>query len=205
MSTSAMKVTPVLDMRGTSPYNQGAEAPLFWGFLGMVIIETMVIGGFVTAYFFLRAHNPEWPPAGTKPPDLLLPTINTVILVSSSFVLHWADKQVVHGDQKKLAWGILGAALLAGVFLVLKVVEYSDVPYRWDTHAYGSVVWTIVGFHSAHVFSLLLKTIVVDFFAFRGFFTEKRRLGVTVNALYWHFVVAVWIPLYVVLYLVPRW
>jgi cytochrome c oxidase subunit III len=200
----AMRVIPVLDMRGTSPFNQGASSPLFWGFLGMIVIETMVIGAFVSAYFYLAAHNPEWPPAGTKPPELLLPTINTVILLSSSVALHWADKRAAAGEPRKLAWGLLLAAALAAVFLVLKAVEYSDKPYRWDTHAYGSVVWTIVGFHSAHVFSLLLKTIVVDVFAFRGFYTKRRRLGVTVNGIYWHFVVLVWIPLYVVLYLVPR-
>lgn len=199
-----MRVVPVLDVRDTSPYNHGAQAPLFWGFLGMIVIETMVIGSFVSAYFYLRAQAPEWPPAGTTPPELLLPTLNTAILLASSLVLHWGEKGAARGARRQLAWGLLGSCLLAAVFLTLKAVEYSDKKYQWDTHAYGSIVWTIVGFHSAHVIALLAKTAVVTVLAFRGYFDPERRLGVTVNGLYWHFVVLIWLPLYVVLYLVPR-
>lgn len=200
-----MKVVPVLDVRGTSPYNHGAQSPLFWGFLGMILVETMVIASFVSAYFYLRSQSPAWPPGGIEPPELLLPTLNTGVLLLSSGALHLGDLGARRGNRRQLAWGLLGAALLATVFLVLKAVEYSHKPYRWDDHAYGSIVWTIVGFHSAHVIALLLKTVVVDLLAFRGYFTPERRLGVTVNGIYWHFVVAIWIPLYVVLYLVPRW
>lgn len=199
-----MKVVPVLDVAGTSPYNHGAQSPLFWGFLGMIAIETMVFGSFVSSYFFLRAQATEWPPAGTEPPDLLLPTLNTGVLLASSVALWWADRGARAGRRPQLAWGLLAAALLAAIFLALKVVEYADKSYRWDTHAYGSIVWTIVGFHGAHVTALLLKTVVVDLWAFRGYFDRDRRLGVSVNGIYWHFVVAIWIPLYVVLYWVPR-
>ena len=199
-----MIVRPVIDISGHSPYNHKGESPLYWGMLGMVLIETMVVASFISAYFFLRAQAAEWPPGGVEPPKLMLPTINTAILILSSFVLHWGDVGIRKGDQKRLAIGMLAAAVLGVVFLILKVVEYSDSPYRWDSHAYGSIVWTIIGFHSAHVISLLLKTLVVDTLAFRGYFNRERRLAVTINGLYWHFVVAIWIPLYITIYLVPR-
>lgn len=199
-----MRLRRAFDVSGYSPHTHGAQSPLLWGMLGMILIEVMVFGSLVSSYFYLRAHAPEWPPGGTDVPKLLLPTINTAILVTSSFVLHWGDTGIRKGNQRRLALGLLGAALLATVFLVLKVVEYSDVSYRWHSHAYGSIVWTIIGFHSAHVLSLLLKTVVVDTLAFRRYFTRERRTGVTINGLYWHFVVAIWVPLYVVLYLSPR-
>jgi cytochrome c oxidase subunit III len=199
-----MRATVVADYSGFRPYQEGPNAPLFWGMNGMILIEAMVFGSLVSAYFFLRAQSPEWPPGGTEPPKLLLPTINTLVLIASSFVLHWADTGIRKGDKRRLFRGLLAASALAAVFLILKVVEYSEVPYRWDTHAYGSVVWTIVGFHSAHVLSLMLKTVVVATLSSREYFTSERRLGVTINGIYWHFVVAVWIPLYIVLYWVPR-
>lgn len=199
-----MRATVVADYSGFRPYQEGSNAPLFWGMNGMILIEAMVFGSLVSAYFFLRAQSPEWPPGGTEPPKLLLPTINTLVLIASSFALHWADTGIKKGDQRRLFHGLLGASGLAAVFLILKVIEYSDVPYRWDTHAYGSVVWTIVGFHSTHVLSLMLKTVVVATLSAREYFTSERRLGVTINGIYWHFVVAVWIPLYIVLYWVPR-
>jgi cytochrome c oxidase subunit III len=79
------------------------------------------------------------------------------------------------------------------------------VPYSWSDHAYGSIVWLIAGFHSLHVISLVLKSLLVAVIAWRGYFDEHRYLGVEVNGIYWHFVVLVWVPLYVVLYWGPRW
>lgn len=199
-----MKVTGIADVRGLSVYQEGPDAPLWWGMAGMILIESIVFGSLISAYFFLRAQALEWPPGGTDPPKLLLPSINTLVLLTSSLILHWADKGIRKGDQRRLLRGLLLAAAMAVLFLVLKVVEYAAVPYRWDTHAYASAVWTLVGFHSMHVLSLLLKTVVVATLASRNYFTSERRLGVTINGLYWHFVVVVWIPLYVVIYWVPR-
>lgn len=201
---AAIGPRPVLDLSHLSPYTFGAQSTVYWGMLGMILIESVVFASLIASYFFLRAHADAWPPPGTDPPKLLLPTINTLVLLLSSLVLHWADTGIRAGKQRRLAWGLLGAAVLGAVFLVLKVVEYSSVTYKWDTHAYGSIVWLIIGFHSAHVATLLLKTVIVDLLAFRRYFTQERRIGVTINGIYWHFVVLVWLPLYVVLYLVPR-
>lgn len=194
-----------VDVRGLTPYATRADGPLWWGMAGMIAIETAVIAIFITSYFYLAGHNPQWPPGGIDPPKLLLPTINTFVLIASSLVLHSADKAIERGNQRWLKIGMLVSSLLAALFLVLKAVEYSKVTYHWDTNAYGSIVWLIIGFHSTHVFVLLLKAIVVTVLSFRGYFNQQRRLGVVINGLYWHFVVVIWIPLYVVLYWSPRW
>lgn len=199
-----MRTHVVRDVSELSVFSQKTDGTLWWGMNGLILIEAVVFGSLVSAYFFLRAQAVEWPPGGIDPPELLLPTINTLVLLASSFVLHWGDKGIQDGRQRQLMIGVLGAAALGALFLVLKVVEYADAPYKWDSHAYGSLVWTIVGFHSAHVFSLLLKTLVVGALSARGYFTSQRRAGVTINGVYWHFVVGVWVPLYVVLYWVPR-
>src|SRR5690606_3887305 len=115
---------------------------------------------------------------GIPAPDLLLPTVNTFVLLASSAFIHWADTGIAQGDKRRLTVGMLAASTLALVFLILKVVEYRDVGYRWDTNAYGSMVWIIIGFHSAHVLTLLLKSIVTSVLAMRGYFTRERRLGV---------------------------
>jgi heme/copper-type cytochrome/quinol oxidase subunit 3 len=200
-----VNVRPVLDVRTLSPYSYRTDGALWWGMMGMIVIETAVFAMLVASYFYLKSQHTHWPLGGFDPPKLLLPTINTGVLIASSIVMHWADAGVEQDDQRRLRVGMIVAALLAGLFLVLKYVEYSAVPYRWDSNAYGSMVWTIIGFHSAHVMVLLAKTIVVATLAMRGFFDSRRRMGVIINGMYWHFVVAVWIPLYVVLYWSPRW
>jgi len=183
----------------------GSRGTLWWAMVLLLVIEATVFSTLISSYFYLRMGQPEWPPAGIDPPKLLLPTINTFILLASSIPMYLADSGITQGKQRRLVWGAAAATTLAAVFLALKVVEYAGVPYRWDDHAYASIVWLIIGFHSAHVASVVLKTIVVMVLGYRGYFNERRHLGVQINGLYWHFVVLVWIPLYVVLYWTPRW
>jgi cytochrome c oxidase subunit III len=199
-----MEQTATLDLSRLDESPPDHRATLWWGIAGLVLVETVVFATLVATYFYLKIHHVEWPPAGTKEPDLLLPTINLFVLLASSIPMHFADKGVTRDDQRALRFGLVSSIVLAIVFLVIKVIEYSDVAYRWDTHAYASIVWTITGFHSAHVVALILKTTIITTMAFRGRFHAEDRLPVTVNGVYWHFVVVIWLPLYFVLYISPR-
>jgi cytochrome c oxidase subunit III len=194
-----------IDVRSLPNLVSGSRAPIWWGIVMLLAIEATVFGTLIASYFYLRMGEAQWPPPGIDPPKLGLATINTLVLLASSVPMYYADRAVTEGNLRRLRWGLALAVLLATIFLALKVVEYSDVEYTWDTGAYGSIVWLIIGFHSAHVVSLILKTLVMLVLAWLGYFNEKRTLGVQVNGLYWHFVVAVWVPLYVVLYWAPRW
>jgi cytochrome c oxidase subunit III len=176
------------------------RSPLWWGIIGLIVIEATVFASLVASFFYLRSNFPQWPPDGTRSPELLKPTLATLVLLASAIPMYWADSSLKQGRTFPLKVGPLISIALALVFLAMKVVEYRDIGFRWDTHAYGSVVWTIVGFHSAHVLALVLKTAVVTTLAWRNYFNRKRRIGVTVNGLYWYFVVIIWIPLYMTIY-----
>lgn len=80
----------------------------------------------------------------------------------------------------------------------------ATLDFRWDSHAYGSFVWTVTGLHFAHVLASALGTAVVGYLAWRGYFTPGGRLAVVADAMYWQFVVVVWIPVYLVVYWAPR-
>lgn len=202
--TAPMIRDGLIDVSELSPYAHDAEAPLWWGMLGLILIEAVVVASIISSYLFIRAQHLEWPPGGIAPPDLTLPLISTAVLIASSLTMHWADTGIKRDDMRRLAVGSLIATLLGVAFLVLKAVEYSQVEYHWDDHVYGSLVWLMVGFHSAHVVAVVLKGLVVNILAWRGYFSPDRRIGVTINGLYWHFVVVIWVPLFITLYLVPR-
>jgi cytochrome c oxidase subunit 3 len=102
-------------------------------------------------------------------------------LITSMAPIHWADQGIRRGDQNTLRWGLVAGIALAVVFLVLKVVEYSDSSYRWDSHPYGSIVRLIAGFSAMHVLALVLKTAVIAVLAWRGYFNQQRRQGVEVQ------------------------
>lgn len=194
-----------LDARDFTRTASDHRHPMWWGFLGMIAIELTVFTTLVVSYYYLRMSADAWPPEPLPLPELLLPTINTLILLASSGAMYWADKGIRRGQERQLAIGLTLGIVMAVVFLGLKAYEYlHHVEYRWHDHAYGSIVWTIVGFHSAHVIALVLKTVVVATLAWRGYFSQDWRLAITANGIYWHFVVIIWIPLYLTLYWAPR-
>ena len=200
-----MSAPPALVDVGSLPtLVSGRSATVWWAMILMIAIEAIVFGTLITSYFYLTMFEPSWPPPGVDLPKLGLPTANTGVLLLSSLSMSYGDRGMMRGNVRKLLVGISGAIALGVLFLILKAVEYSAVDYSWDEHAYGSIVWLIIGFHSLHVISLVLKSLVVAAIAWRGYFDEHRYLGVEVNGLYWHFVVLVWLPLYFVLYWSPR-
>ncbi len=181
----------------------GSSPPFSNGIWFLILIEAVVFSSLISTYFYLRAASVEWPLGGIGKPELLLPTINTVVLLASSIPIYIADQGIRNGNQFRLRLGLLVSFILGAIFVALKVYEYANLDYTWATNAYASIKWTIVGFHTAHVLTLLLKTVVVTVLAFQGYFNEERNAGVQANGVYWHFVVAVWIPLYATLYLAP--
>jgi len=183
--------------------SQGVRPPIWWGMLFLLLIEGVVFASLISSYFYLRSAAEVWPLGNIERPELLLPSINALILLASSVPIYFADQGIRKGNRTRLKLGLIISFLLGATFLVLKFIEYSNLDYNWATNAYGSIVWTITGFHSAHVFSLLLKTVVIGVLAFQGYFNEERNVGVQVNGLYWHFVVLVWIPLFATIYLSP--
>jgi len=177
------------------------RAPLWWGMLGLITVEAVLFTSLIASYFYLRFYAAEWPPGGISKPHLLLPAIGAAILITSSFPMAWADASIKRGNTRNLMVGLALSFVLGVAFLTLKFVEYSGYDYNWATNVYGSITWTIVGFHSAHVIAVLLKVAVVFAAAARGYFSAERNLGVRINGLYWHFVVVAWIPLFFTLYL----
>lgn len=183
----------------------GPRAPVWWAMILLIAIETTVFFTFISSYFYLWMLSPEWPPAGVDPPDLLLPVINTGVLLTSSMVVLWATKGIRQGKQKRLKWGIGIGAALEAVFFGIKMMVSTGLPFGWSSHAYGSIFATIDRLHSAHVVVAILMAVIIEILAIRGHFDEERLLGVEVVNLYWQFVALIWLPVFLVLFLLPRW
>ncbi|MEQ8673824.1 MAG: cytochrome c oxidase subunit I [Aggregatilineales bacterium] len=185
--------------------SKGRHPTFWWGILFLILIEAVVFASLIVSYFYLRAGAEEWPPELVGRPDLLLPTINTVILLLSSIPIYLADHGIQRGNQRRLKMGIVGSFILGAMFVVIKFIEYGNVNYAygWTRTAYTSIVWMIILYHTVHVITLLIKTCVVGIWAFQERFDSERNAALQVNGLYWHFVVLIWLPLYATIYLSP--
>ncbi len=179
--------------------------PLWWGIAGAVAIELVVVANLLTSYFYLALENEAWPPEGVDPPELLWGSLVVVALVSSAVTMWWAGRGSDAGKRTQLALGVTASCLLATMALGFRGLQFAALDIRWDEHAYGSIVWVIAGFHFTHVVSAILGTAVVALLAWRGYFTPQRQLAVVVDTLYWYFVAGVSVPIYIVLFWVPRW
>jgi cytochrome c oxidase subunit III len=195
----------VTGMSGLPTNMTGSRSAGWWGIVIVILIESTVFAALIASYFYLYTYSPEWPQGGFDPPKLLLPSINAAILFASVIPMYIGDRAMARGDRRGLALWRLAATVFLVVFLALKVYEYSDVEYRWYSNAYGSIVWTVTGFHTAHIIVLILKTIVTQSLAWAGFWRADRRSAVQGTTLYWFFVAGIWVPLFIMLYLFPYW
>ena len=143
-----------------------------------------------------------WPPGG--PPSLRLALPNTLVLLSSSATMWWAESGIRADARIRLNRGLLATLVLGATFLSVQGFEYFQLPFTPRTDAHGSLFYVIAGFHSAHVLVGLLMIAVVLVRAWLGHFRAGQHLAVTNTAWYWHFVDVVWLAVFTTLYLSPR-
>lgn len=175
-----------------------------WGMWLFIATEAMLFALLFFAYFYLGASRPEWPPK--EDPSYKYALILLGILLLSSAVLHWGERGIKQGSAGRLKAG-LGLTLLLGLaFLGVQMLEYrSHLKHlQPTTDAYGSIFYTITGFHLAHVLVGMLMLAFVFARALAGHFDRRRHLAVENASLYWHFVDVVWVCVVAVLYLSPH-
>jgi cytochrome c oxidase subunit 3 len=189
------------DHHGPPPANRSSRVePQLLGMLLFIISEVMVFGAFFTAYFFIRiAQGAPWPAHGTKLPEAVA-GVNTLILVSSSMTIHWAQTSIKRGNRFGLKAGMLTTFLLGCTFLFIQINEYANIGFAPQDHAQQTIFYSLTGLHGAHVFIGLVLLLIVTIRAFRGHYSPEEHRGVEVPGIYWHFVDIMWIVVYTTVY-----
>jgi cytochrome c oxidase subunit 3 len=174
--------------------------PQLLGMLLFIISEVMVFGAFFTAYFFIRvAQGDPWPAPGTHLP-VDVAGVNTAILISSSFTLHWAEAALKRGNRFGLKAGMLTTFLLGCAFLFIQINEYANIGFAPQDQAQATIFYSLTGLHGAHVFIGLVLLLIVTTRAFRGHYSPEEHRGVEIPGIYWHFVDIMWIVVYTTVY-----
>jgi cytochrome c oxidase subunit 3 len=175
--------------------------PAVLGMLLFIASEIMLFGSFFTAYFFVRVNgNAEWPLPPFELPKFVA-GVNTAILVTSSFTIHWALQSIKRGNRAGLQAGLVLTLALGVTFLLTQIREYSRVGFAPHDGAFGTIFYGLTGLHGAHVFVGLTLLTFATIRAFRGHFSAAHHSGVEVPGIYWHFVDVMWIVVYTTVYL----
>ncbi|MGZ5025577.1 MAG: cytochrome c oxidase subunit 3 [Methylobacter sp.] len=175
----------------------------WWGMLMLIATEAALFAYLLFSYFYLISQSKNfWVPAAASPPlHLALP--NTIILLVSSLVLWWGERAMRRGhSQRQLIAN--GLTLVLGiVFMVIQLMEWHKKTFTISQHAYGSLYFTITGFHMLHVLGGVLILGALFIWTAQGHFNVKRHAPITIGAVYWHFVDAVWLAVFGSFYLYP--
>jgi cytochrome c oxidase subunit I+III len=192
-----------LDVGPLPTHAFGHRSLMWWATICMIAIEGMAFALAISSYLYLKGRMPHWP-EGAFNPGLFWGTLNLGILLASAWPNLLARRAAERFDLRGVRIWMTVALVFALAFNVVRFYEFRDLGVRWDTNAYGSVTWFLLGLHTVHVLTDFLDSTVLAAVMFCGRLEDTRFVDVSENAAYWNFVVGSWVPIYAVIYLVPR-
>jgi heme/copper-type cytochrome/quinol oxidase subunit 3 len=193
------------DVSGLPTYKFGPSSLTWWGIIGFMAIEGAAFGLAFAAYFFLMGHEQGWPPEGRQAPDLLAGTLFTIIILLSE-IPNTAIKKAAREPDIPAIRRLMPVMVAVGVILlVIRGFEFNSLNCRWTDNAYGSILWALLLLHTTHIMTDWFDTVVLYALirtplAYEG----RRQVDVDENSLYWRYVWLLWIPIYLMIYWIPR-
>ncbi len=188
------------------------RAPIWWGNLLLMAIETTMFALLVAVYFYLRQNFHAWPPprALRLPttlhgyPSLPLPILNFLVIVGSAIPMYHADVAAKRMDRAGvIKWSGI-AVLLGALAVALRFFEFQSLIFKWDENAYASTAWAILGVHLAHLCTVTVEGAVTWAWVWLKGLDSKHALDVRCSAVYWYWVSGIWVVLFAVVFLAPR-
>lgn len=178
----------------------------WWGTIGFMIIEGTAFALTFAAYFFLMSHEQQWAPPPWNPPGLLPGTLFTILILLSEIPNTMIKKAAETYDIRTIR-PLLAVMVFIGVLLfVIRGFEFNSLNVMWYDNAYGSIIWALLILHTTHIATDWVDTTVLWRLMLTPHAESPRRVvDVDENALYWRFVWLSWIPIYVLIYWIPRW
>jgi len=186
--------------------------PIWWGNLLLLFIETTMFVILVSVYFSVWMNLDPFPPPMVDRlpviynpvPDLTLPTINLILLLVSLVPAILLDLSARKKDEAKVKLYLILTIAFNIAAIVLRFYEFDALHFKWDDNAYGSITWTILGTHLLHLFVMAAEDSYMLAWTFTEGLDAKHSLDLTVMAVYWYWIVGIWVLLYSLVYLAPR-
>ena len=190
-----------------------AHAPLWWGNLMLIFIETTSMALMFAAYFYVRRQFWEWPPPrvdalpviGHPVPHLTAGTINALLMLASCLPMYWTNQAARRDDRPKLLIGLGVMIAVAVACSLLRWREFYDVHFLWNDNAYASCVWTILGLHLIYILTGLVEFVLITAWALTHDLEEKHRFDVTLIGGFWYWLAGIGLITYVIIFWYPRW
>jgi heme/copper-type cytochrome/quinol oxidase subunit 3 len=194
----------VVDVSGLPSVVFGFRNIVSWGTLGFIVIEGFTLVLMAASYLYLRLGEVAWPPGRTPLPDLLIPTIQVVVLLVTMVPMWMADHAARRFDRRRVGLLLVVATALTAVSVVLRWFDLLALNCRWDAHAYGSAAWGVVVLHGTLLAVNLVETAVLAWVFLSGRAERKNYPDASDAAGYQYYLSLSWVPLYLIVYWGPR-
>jgi heme/copper-type cytochrome/quinol oxidase subunit 3 len=202
----------VLDVRDLPAIGFDHRAPLWWGNTLLLFIETTMFGILIAMYFTIAMNTNPFPPPRVDRfpvlydpvPDLFLPVIGLIVLLLSLAPGIWLDIAARRRDAGAAKIAILLTLSFNIAAIVIRYYEFDSLHFKWNDNAYGSITWIILGVHMFHFFVMLCEDSYLTIWTYTKELDDKHALDLSVLAVYWYWIVGMWVVLFTIVYLVPR-
>ena len=194
----------VLDVSALPESAFGHNGLVWWGTVGFMVIEGSMFVIAIIVYFYLRLRVENWPPSLPNP-DIGYGTANLLLVLLSVIPAAISKSAAEAFDLRKSRRWLFVLTLMGLGAVIVRAYEYTALNCRWADNAYGSIVWVLISLHTIHVATDVTDSAVLLVMASTKPMARKRFVDLSENSLYWYFIVAWWVPIYLILYWAPRW
>ena len=177
----------------------------WWGIIGFMVIEGSFFVLAIAAYFFLMAQEQNWSPGPWQPPGIVAGTLFTLVMLLSEIPNTIIKKAATSYDVATVRRLLPLMVAIGLLLLIIRGFEFNSLHVLWYESAYGSIIWALLFLHTTHIVTDWGDTVVLWRLMRTPHGQDPRRLVDTdENSLYWRFVWLAWLPIYALVYWVPR-
>ncbi len=182
----------------------GQRGLLWWGTMGFAVAEGMTLFLSIASYFYLRRNFASFPPEGYPLPDWIAPTIGMALFLLTCIPAHLLKKSATEMDRRRTTMWLIIMSVCALVLCVVRTFDFYATNVLWNTSAYGSILWVLLGFHGSLLVIEAAEVIGTAALFIMGPVLPRHYPDTTDVTNYWYFLVASWVPIYFIIYLGPR-
>ncbi|PSB13097.1 heme-copper oxidase subunit III [filamentous cyanobacterium CCP1] len=185
----------------STTHTHDAEANSMFGFIVFLLSESVIFLSFFAGYAAFKLTTPNWYPPGVTGLEIREPAINTIVLVSSSFVIYFAELALNRKNLLGFRVFLLATMAMGSYFLVGQAIEWRSLSFGFTDGIFGGLFYLLTGFHGLHVLTGILLQLLMLVRSFVPGNYDAGHFGVAATSLFWHFVDVIWIVLFCLIYL----
>lgn len=204
MSGARLNVRPAIDVSGLEIEKFGPHDTLWWGNMGLIVVESVSFALLIASYFFYRMRYTQWPPDDAGVPWFTFGLPNLILIVAICFPMSRVNKNAPTASQPWLTKMLTFSAVLMAGTAVLRIFEFQTLHTSYSEHSYGSITWALLFMHGIELAFGMGETALLAVYSATNELDRKHRADIQTVSTFWNFLAITWVVIFAVVYLGGR-